>query len=287
MNNCSICNNELKFIFSTKDYLVSGETFDILECNSCFLRITNPFPDKQNIGNYYLSDDYISHNNEGTGFLDNIYSFVRSYQLKKKKKLIEKYYYKDTKKILDIGCGAGDFLEIMKKGDWDIYGVDTSKKIREIVKNKLKIEIMDPDSWIKSDIKFDVITCWHSLEHVHEPWVYLKKIKESLNPGGILIIALPNYHSTDAKRYKEYWAAYDTPRHLYHFTKQSIINIIHPHGFNIQSIYRMNFDPFYVSILSAAHMGKSIIHGLINGFNSWALSIIYKNKCSSLIFIIK
>ena len=86
---------------------------------------------------------------------------------------------------------------------------------------------------------------------------------------------------------KEYWAAYDTPRHLYHFTKQSIINIIHPHGFNIQSIYRMNFDPFYVSILSAAHMGKSIIHGLINGFNSWALSIISKNKCSSLIFIIK
>ena len=158
MNNCSICNNELKFIFSTKDYLVSGETFDILECNSCFLRITNPFPDKQNIGNYYLSDDYISHNNEGTGFLDNVYSFVRSYQLKKKKKLIEKYYYKDTKKILDIGCGAGDFLEIMKKGDWDIYGVDTSKKVREIVKNKLKIEIMDPDNWIKSDIKYDIET---------------------------------------------------------------------------------------------------------------------------------
>ena len=287
MNCCPICKSEMKFIFSTKDYLVSGESFDIIECDSCFLRITNPFPNEQNIGNYYSSNDYISHNDNASGIYDHIYGFVRSYQLNKKKKLIKKYCNKINGKILDIGCGAGDFLDVMKKGHWDINGVDTSEKARGIVNNKLNIEVMDPDSWIKSDTQYDVITCWHSLEHVHEPWMYLDKIKKSLNPDGILIVALPNYHSTDAKMYKEFWAAYDTPRHLYHFTKESINKIVYPHGFNIRSIYRMNFDPFYVSILSARHMGKSVIYGLINGFNSWLSSIFSINKCSSLIFIIK
>ena len=287
MNYCPICKSEMEYIFTTKDYLVSGEPFDIIECDSCLLRITYPFPNKQNIGRYYSSDDYISHNDNTSGIFDYIYGVVRSYQLNKKKKLIENYCDKINGKILDIGCGTGEFLSVMKKGHWDINGVDTSEKAREIVKNKLNIEVMAPDRWISSDIQYDVITCWHSLEHVHEPWVYLNKIKKSLNPDGILIVALPNYHSTDAKKYQEFWAAYDTPRHLYHFTIESINKIINPHKFNIRSIYRMNFDPFYVSILSASHMGKSAINGLINGFISWMSSILFKDKCSSLIFIIK
>lgn len=287
MNHCPICNSEMEYIFTTKDYLVSGEAFDIIECDSCFLRITNPFPNKQNIGSYYSSDDYISHNDNASGLLDYIYGVVRSYQLNKKKKLIENHCNKINGKILDIGCGTGEFLSIMKKSDWDVNGVDTSEKAREIVNNKLNIEVMDPDSWIRNDLQYDAITCWHSLEHVHEPWEYLNKIKKSLNPDGILIVALPNYHSTDAKKYQEFWAAYDTPRHLYHFTIKSINKILNPHKLTIRSVYRMNFDPFYVSILSASHMGKSVIHGVINGFISWMSSILFKNKCSSLIFIIK
>ena len=287
MNYCPICKSKMEYIFTTKDYLVSGESFDIIECDSCLLRVTNPFPNEQNIGKYYSSDNYISHSDNASGIFEHIYAYVRSYQLNKKKRIIENHCDKINGKILDIGCGTGEFLSVMKKGHWEINGVDTSEKAREIVHNKLNIEVMDPDSWMISDVQYDVITCWHSLEHVHEPWVYLNKIKKSLNPDGILIVALPNYHSTDAKKYQEFWAAYDTPRHLYHFTIESINKIINPHKFNIWSIYRMNFDPFYVSILSASHMGKSVIHGLINGFISWISSILFKNKCSSLIFIIK
>lgn len=287
MNSCPICTTEMKFKFVTKDYLVTGESFDIVECEACSIRTTTPFPDKKIIGNYYSSDDYISHDDKVSGIFDSIYGLVRTYQLNKKKKLIGKYFNKSDGKILDIGCGAGDFLQYMKENHWNINGVDTSNKARKIANNKLNIKVMGPKDWINNKEKYDVITCWHSLEHVHEPWVYLDKIKKSLTVDGFLIVALPNYQSTDAKIYKEFWAAYDTPRHLYHFTIKSMNKTIKPHGLNIESIYRMNFDPFYVSMLSAKHMGKSFMSGLINGFKSWTLSIFSKDKCSSLIFIIK
>ena len=287
MNSCPICTTEMKFKFVTKDYLVTGESFDIVECEACSIRTTTPFPDKKIIGNYYSSDDYISHDDKVSGIFDSIYGLVRTYQLNKKKKLIGKYFNKSNGKILDIGCGAGDFLQYMKENHWNINGVDTSNKARKIANKKLNIKVMDPKDWINNKEKYDVITCWHSLEHVHEPWVYLDKIKKSLTLNGFLIVALPNYQSTDAKIYKEFWAAYDTPRHLYHFTIKSMNKTIKPHGLNIESIYRMNFDPFYVSMLSAKHMGKSFMSGLINGFKSWTLSIFSKDKCSSLIFIIK
>ena len=287
MNSCPICTTEMKFKFVTKDYLVTGESFDIVECEACSIRTTTPFPDKKIIGNYYSSDDYISHDDKVSGIFDSIYGLVRTYQLNKKKKLIGKYFNKSNGKILDIGCGAGDFLQYMKENHWNINGVDTSNKARKIANKKLNIKVMDPKDWINNKEKYDVITCWHSLEHVHEPWVYLDKIKKSLTLDGFLIVALPNYQSTDAKIYKEFWAAYDTPRHLYHFTIKSMNKTIKPHGLNIESIYRMNFDPFYVSMLSAKHMGKSFMSGLINGFKSWTLSVFSKDKCSSLIFIIK
>ena len=287
MNSCPICTTEMKFKFVTKDYLVTGESFDIVECEACSIRTTTPFPDKKIIGNYYSSDEYISHDDKVSGIFASIYGLVRTYQLNKKKKLIGKYFNKSNGKILDIGCGAGDFLQYMKENHWNINGVDTSNKARKIANKKLNIKVMDPKDWINNKEKYDVITCWHSLEHVHEPWVYLDKIKKSLTLDGFLIVALPNYQSTDAKIYKEFWAAYDTPRHLYHFTIKSMNKTIKPHGLNIESIYRMNFDPFYVSMLSAKHMGKSFISGLINGFKSWTLSIFSKDKCSSLIFIIK
>lgn len=287
MNSCPICTTEMKFKFVTKDYLVTGESFDIVECEACSIRTTTPFPDKKIIGNYYSSDDYISHDDKVSGIFDSIYGLVRTYQLNKKKKLIGKYFNKSNGKVLDIGCGAGDFLQYMKENHWNINGVDTSNKARKIANKKLNIKVMDPKDWINNKEKYDVITCWHSLEHVHEPWVYLDKIKKSLTVDGFLIVALPNYQSTDAKIYKEFWAAYDTPRHLYHFTIKSMNKTIKPHGLNIESIYRMNFDPFYVSMLSAKHMGKSFMSGLINGFKSWTLSIFSKDKCSSLIFIIK
>ena len=284
---CPLCKNELINIFSTKDYLISGEKFDIVECLSCTLRITSPFPNEDAIGDYYNSKDYISHADESNGLFDLIYKFVRSYMLDKKRKLIEKTSGNRNGKLLDIGCGAGHFLNAMNKTGWNVQGVDVSKKARELVSNSFNLEVKSPLDWLNSNEKYDVITCWHSLEHIHEPWVYLDKIRTHLNPDGVLVVALPNYNSNDAKRYGPSWAAYDTPRHLYHFTIESMEKITSLCGFSIQSIHRMNFDSFYVSILSSKHMGKSFISGVLNGFISWLSAKFNRKKCSSLIYIMK
>ena len=284
---CPLCKSELKKVYATKDYLVSGEIFDMVECSSCRLRLTSPFPDKDKIGSYYESDEYISHAEETKGLLDSIYNMVRSYMLGRKSNLVEKSAGKKQGSILDIGCGAGHFLKTMKNSDWHVKGVDASQKARELVKNEFGINVESPNDWLNSDEKYDIITCWHSLEHVHEPWVYLEKIKTQLNSDGILIVALPNYESTDAKKYDAKWAAYDAPRHLYHFTPTSMDKIMFANEFLITGIHRMPFDAFYVSILSSLHGGKSTFTGMWHGFISWMVAFVNKEQCSSLIYIIK
>jgi len=284
---CPFCKNDLETVFSTKDYLVSGEKFDIVECSDCRLRLTSPFPGKDKIGSYYESDEYISHAEESKGFFDSIYNMVRSYMLGRKKNLVEKSIGKKQGNILDIGCGAGHFLNTMKASGWNVKGVDASQKARELVKGQFEIEVISPENWLNTNETYDVITCWHSLEHVFEPWIYLEKIKTQLNPDGVLIVALPNYESTDGKKYGANWAAYDTPRHLYHFTPTSMEKIMFNNEFLIEEIHRMPFDAFYVSMLSSQHIEKSIISGIWNGFVSWLSCWVNKEKCSSLIYVMK
>ncbi len=284
---CPNCNIELTKVFSTKDYLVSGESFDIVECSICQLRLTNPFPEKTDIGTYYESDEYISHSDESKGLFNFIYIMVRTYMLGRKRKIVKRSFGSSSGNLLDIGCGTGHFLNKMKDHDWNVKGVDASPKVQVIVRDKFGIDIESPDEWMNSEEKYDVITCWHSLEHVHEPWDYLQKIKQQLNENGILLVALPNYDSTDSKKYGANWAAYDTPRHLYHFTPVSMKKMMNHNGFDVKKYFRMNFDPFYVSILSAKHKRTSLLTGILNGLISWSVSVFKKEKCSSLIYIMK
>ena len=284
---CPLCNNELVTVFSTKDYLVSGESFDIAECSDCRLRSTSPFPEKDAIGGYYESDEYISHADESKGVFDSIYNMVRSYMLGRKRNIVEKSSENKQGRIMDIGCGAGHFLNSMKENGWDVKGVDASQKARELVKSQFDIDVITPEDWFNSDETYDIITCWHSLEHVYDPWVYLEKIKTQLSADGVLIVASPNYESTDGNKYGADWAAYDTPRHLYHFTPISMEKIMFNNEFLIDEIHRMPFDAFYVSILSSQHMEKSMISGIWNGFVSWLSCWVNKEKCSSLIYVMK
>ena len=284
---CPLCKSELKKVYIAKDYLVSSESFDIVECPSCQLRLTSPFPNKDVIGSYYESDEYISHVEGSKSLFDAVYNLVRSYMLGRKSRLVEKAAGMKTGRILDIGCGSGHFLNTMKEIGWEVFGVDASPKARALVMRQFGIDTISPEDWFNSDGKYDVITCWHSLEHVHEPWVYLEKIRGQLDNDGMLIVALPNYESTDAKKYEADWAAYDTPRHLYHFTPSSLEKIMFTNEFLINEIHRMPFDAFYISILSARHMGRSILSGIWNGFISWFSSWVNKEKCSSLIYIMK
>ncbi len=285
--NCPLCKSELKKVHTTKDFLVTGENFDIMECPNCRLRLTSPFPDKDAMGRYYESDEYISHADKSKNVFDLVYNLVRSTMLGRKRNLVEKAVGKKIGSILDIGCGTGHFVNTMRENGWKVSGVEVSSKAGELMNNQFGVSIISPDEWLNSHEKYDVITCWHSLEHVHEPWIYLEKIRATLNHDGVLIVALPNYESTDAGKYGADWAAYDTPRHLYHFTPSSLEKIMFANEFLIDEIHRMPFDAFYISILSARHTGRSAISGMWNGFISWFSALLNKEKCSSLIYVMK
>lgn len=235
-----------KFI-DVKDHSVSKESFELFEDSEYELLKTNPFPELSELGKYYESEDYISHTDGSRNLFEKVYQTVKRKTLNDKVSWI-KSFKKSTISILDIGCGTGDFLFRAKEEGWKVFGFEPNEKAKAISKSK-KINLIDDlDSYQKHS--FDVITMWHVLEHVPDLDKQIKQIKSLLKPDGLLIIAVPNYKSYDANFYKSDWAAYDVPRHLWHFSKTSIKKIFENYQMQLIHIKPMYFDSFYVSLLS-------------------------------------
>jgi len=283
---CPICkNNEYKNVFNCKDYTVSKENFNIVECLKCGLWQTFPYPEKDKISVYYESNDYISHSDKRQTLIDQIYHLVRKYTVLQKVNLVKQYVPRGT--ILDFGCGTGYFLEAAKKQGFETYGVEPSLRAREVAIDK-KLNVFSSISDIFAlNKKFDVITLWHVLEHLYNPEEFINQSRKLLNHNGILILALPNRKSYDAEFYKEYWAGFDLPRHLFHFTKNDIIKITLD-KFKLLEILPMYFDSFYVSMLSEKYKNSSFafLKGMYRGLIS-NLSAIKNNEYSSLIYVLQ
>ena len=294
---CPACSSlSLKPVFDTKDYSVSGKSFSILECTDCSLRFTQDVPDRHAIGQYYKSEDYISHTNTSKGFINRLYQIVRKKTLRQKRKLICKISGRQKGTLLDIGSGTGAFVSEMKQNGWDVTGLEPDEDARNVAKENLQCELKSIDELFDlSENDFDVITLWHVLEHVHDLQGYLQQFKKLLKQDGKLVIAVPNYTSFDASVYKEFWAAYDVPRHLYHFSPASMKLLIANNGMKVERLKPMWFDSFYVSFLSSkyknAHppqrQGKT--NWFASGWNGFVsnLEALFDNeKCSSVIYII-
>jgi len=285
VDNCPSCgNSNFRPLHSSVDTTVSHESFSINTCEGCGLGITSPRPEDTALPQYYHSEDYISHSSKSHGIVGQLYLLARRFTLRWKCNLIESYFSKG--KILDYGCGTGQFLLGMKKKNWEIEGVEPStvgKSNAEIVTGK-KIH---STHFALSNQKFDVITLWHVLEHVPDLNNTLKAFHNLLNKDGGIFIAVPNYLSGDSIYYKEFWAGYDVPRHLWHFSKESMEFLLKKNGFVLKSIIPMKLDSFYISLLSEKNKGSSVpkqfIHGLTQGVKSnWKAR---KNKNhSSLIY---
>jgi len=290
-SNCPVCNStDISFVLKAKDETVSKKYFEIWECANCKLRFTQDIPDEQNIGDYYKSSAYISHSNTAKGLVNKLYHTVRSFTLQSKKNLIQKSTNKRQGNLLDIGAGTGAFASTMKKNGWNVTALEPDETARSNAKKDFDIDLLPSENLFKLAPKtFDVITLWHVLEHVHELHKYLDAFYSLLNDGGTLIIAVPNYTSFDAKIYSETWAAYDVPRHLYHFSPQSMRTLLSKHKFNLTEQKPMWFDSFYVSLLSEKYRsGKSnLLKALINGVASNYKALAKPGNCSSIIYISK
>ena len=261
-----------KFI-DVKDHSISKESFELFEDSEYELLKTNPFPELNQLAKYYESEDYISHTDGSRNLFEKVYQTVKKKTLNDKINWI-KSFKKSTISILDIGCGTGDFLFRAKEEGWKVFGFEPNEKAKAISKSKNINLIDDLDSYQKHS--FDVITMWHVLEHVPDLDKQIKQIKTLLKPDGLLIIAVPNYKSYDASFYKSDWAAYDVPRHLWHFSKTSIKKIFNNYQMQLIHIKPMYFDSFYVSLLSEKYRS-----GKMNPLRAFYIGLISNLKGKS------
>ncbi|NBV13163.1 MAG: class I SAM-dependent methyltransferase [Sphingobacteriia bacterium] len=285
-NTCPSCSNkELKNFLCTKDFSFSQEDYQIVQCNTCKLLFTQDIPDQESIGKYYSSQNYISHSNDDNSWFHKIYQIIRKTTLKQKRRWVS--IQKPIKgKILDLGAGTGYFVAEMKNAGWEVIGLEPSTDARNQAELIHKIKLFPTEDFnsLPAD-NFEVITLWHVLEHVHDLNGYAKRFFELLKPGGILMIAVPNADSFDAKKYGKYWAAYDVPRHLYHFTPETVKKGITKHGFKFVKQYPQWFDAFYVAMLSESYLGRNKIGGILQGLISNIHAITNKGQTSSLLYV--
>ncbi len=277
---CLVCgSNQFEPFLQCKDYTVSQETFNIVSCKSCGFKFTNPRPDNSVLGNYYKAESYVSHTNSKKGIVNKLYHVVRNHTLKKKIKLISSYVSRGT--ILDYGCGTGMFLGACKNAGWETFGMEPDDDARKIASEQ-NLNLFSDKGTIQMHVvgkQFDAITLWHVLEHVTDMKETLTFFKDKLKPNGVLIIAVPNHVSYDAQYYKEYWAAYDVPRHLHHFELKSMKALLGTGGFQLIETKPMKFDSFYVSMLSEKYKTGSV--NLIKAFMTGLRSNLKAKNSSS------
>ena len=273
-----------------KDYTVSDENYELMFNKEYEMLVTIPVP--ENLSNYYKSEDYISHTDSKKTVFDKIYQTVKNITLKRKLRLINECLLhqnsisRPEKNILDIGAGTGDFLKVCKVNLWNVFGTEPDMEARNIAAKKGVLLHKDVSHF--TDKKFEIITLWHVLEHVENLEEYISTLEKLLSKNGTLIIAVPNYKSYDAKYYSKFWAAFDVPRHLWHFSETSISKLFAPVNLTVEKTLPMKFDAYYISLLSEKYKYGSMkpISALFRGFVS-NIKAIKSKQYSSLIYVLK
>lgn len=268
-----------------QDNSVSGESFALVKCENCTLVFTNPRPTPAELDKYYESPTYISHTDKANSIINLIYKTVRSYTLGIKRSLIERYRKQGT--VLDYGAGTGDFLRVCQKTGWTVSGVEPNESARHLAQSKINQKLQTSLEKVQG-AEFDIITAWHVIEHVTDLLPTLKRLKKLLAKNGYMIIALPNFNSYDSLYYKEHWAAYDVPRHLYHFTQSSFSSLAKSLDMQLVDTLPMKFDSYYVSMLSEKYRTNKnrFVSAFANGYKSNRLAS-KSGEYSSLTYVLK
>ena len=276
--------------FSAIDYTVSKEYFEVWKCSICTFQFTQNVPDASHIGPYYQSADYVSHSDTKTGLTNGLYHFARRLTVKSKRNLVKAVTALQQGSLLDFGAGTGAFASFMTQSGWQVTALEPDNTARANALKNHNLQLQDADSLQQlQSSSFDAITLWHVLEHVHNLHATLEHFERVLKPTGKLFIAVPNYTSYDAQHYQDYWAAYDVPRHLYHFSPKAMEILLNKKGFSLEKIYPMWFDSFYVSLLSEQYK-----YGSSRYFSAFAVGLLSNlkalfntRKCSSVIYVVR
>jgi 2-polyprenyl-3-methyl-5-hydroxy-6-metoxy-1,4-benzoquinol methylase len=289
LNNCPVCDSKVfEDYLTVQDYTVSQKKFKIVNCKTCDFKFTNPRPDENEIGEYYKAESYISHTNTSKGLISKIYQEVRKFTLKGKLNLINRLS-PNKGKLLDVGCGTGMFLNVARENGWRVNGIEPDAGARGIAETTNQIKIKEEVLSSFQNETFEVITLWHVLEHVHKLNETVEWLKARLSKDGSVIIAVPNHESKDAEIYQAQWAAYDVPRHLYHFSQKTITALFANHGFELKETLPMKFDSFYVSMLSTKYQSGNIdyLKAFVDGLKSNLSAEKNNQNYSSLIYVFK
>jgi 2-polyprenyl-3-methyl-5-hydroxy-6-metoxy-1,4-benzoquinol methylase len=290
-HSCPLCGSyDIEKALATRDHSISGEAFDLYDCHGCSLRFTQNVPEPERIGEYYQSENYISHSDTKKGLINRLYHAARSYMLRSKQRLVQSLSAR--KRLLDVGCGTGYFMQHMRKQGYEVLGVEVDAGARNFGIQHFGLDVRPPAELEAGTLpgKFGIISMWHVLEHVYDPKLYLRRLHALLEDEGVLMIAVPNYQSLDGQKYQSHWAAYDVPRHLWHFSPLTLHNLATEMGFQILHKKGMPLDPFYVSLLSEKYQGKGLLaiplgawSGLRSLLNSWRRP----ERASSIIYVLK
>ena len=289
---CPICNKEdIASLLHTKDYSLTGDDFQIIQCANCTLEYTDPSPSKEAIAPYYNFPSYISHTDTKEGLVNQIYHKVRNYTLTQKTNWVQSLFTGHKGQLLEVGAGTGAFAHSMLKKGWKVTALEPDAASRKKALENYDINLLPIEELFQLEpAKYEVITLWHVLEHVHDLNAYMKTFHSLLKPNGRLIIAVPNYTSYDAGFYMNFWAAYDVPRHLYHFSPLSMHYLAKKHKMSIVQKMPMWFDSFYVSLLSEKYKESGII-GMMRAFfvgcNSNLIAVRNADRGSSMVYEIK
>ncbi|GAC1367207.1 MAG: class I SAM-dependent methyltransferase [Hymenobacter sp.] len=288
LETCPVCGkSEFRNKLVVEDRTVSRESFAIVQCAGCGFQFTNPRPGAADIGRYYESNDYVSHNSGAGGLVNKAYKVARFFTMRRKVSLLNELTPRRGK-LLDYGCGTGHFLAAAQAARWQVAGLEPNDRARAAASQRLGQPVGQESLASFAPGTFDAITLWHVLEHVHLLNETLALLTALLKPDGVLLIAVPNVESLDAQHYRELWAAYDVPRHLYHFAPKTMAQLLKKHKLTIRQTLPMPLDAYYVSLLSEkgkAERAGGLLSVLKAGYKSNQYAKQHQGQYSSLLYV--
>ena len=287
---CPVCGGTtLSPVWNCQDRLTQRGTFTVCGCETCGFRFTNPYPSQEDIHVFYESDDYVPVSNTSKGLINKGYHVARRVMLRAKRAMVKRLTGRSSGRLLDIGCGTGEFAGIMLEAGWQVQGVEPYPAARESAIARFGVPVADvPEQASLPDKAYDVITLWHVLEHAHDVNRSFRELERLLAPGGTVLIGVPNCTCYDAGFYREQWAAYDTPRHLFHFSPDTMRRLAAKHGFAVTAIRPLLFDPLYIPLLTEKERpDRSWLRGLWVGGLSFCVSLFHPVRCTALAYVLR